>query len=142
MRSRDTLARLGGDEFSLLLEHCPLDKAEEIESAVAEGLEKRAGGSKEALQVQRGVLEHLKGVRLVAEGEADEAIAAMRNADSMLWYWGQDQGILKLFNRLNLVYALESAGREADASALLDAVAAVNRPFAEAYEDIRSNFES
>src|SRR5256886_2751868 len=30
LRSRDTLARLGGDEFGVLLEYCPLTKAEEI----------------------------------------------------------------------------------------------------------------
>jgi diguanylate cyclase (GGDEF)-like protein/PAS domain S-box-containing protein len=30
LRVRDTLARLGGDEFGVLLEHCPLVKAEEI----------------------------------------------------------------------------------------------------------------
>jgi diguanylate cyclase (GGDEF)-like protein/PAS domain S-box-containing protein len=30
IRSHDTLARLGGDEFGLLLEACPLEKAEEI----------------------------------------------------------------------------------------------------------------
>jgi len=30
LRDRDTLARLGGDEFAVLLESCPLDRAEEI----------------------------------------------------------------------------------------------------------------
>ncbi|MEJ2407280.1 MAG: EAL domain-containing protein, partial [Candidatus Thiodiazotropha sp.] len=30
IRETDVLARLGGDEFGVLLEHCPLDKAEEI----------------------------------------------------------------------------------------------------------------
>jgi diguanylate cyclase (GGDEF)-like protein/PAS domain S-box-containing protein len=30
MRKNDTLARLGGDEFGVLLEHCPLDKAQDI----------------------------------------------------------------------------------------------------------------
>ena len=39
LRDEDTLARLGGDEFAVLLEHCPLNEAEEvaerIRSAVA-----------------------------------------------------------------------------------------------------------
>jgi diguanylate cyclase (GGDEF)-like protein len=39
VRERDTLARLGGDEFGLLLEHCPLELAEEraraLQTAVA-----------------------------------------------------------------------------------------------------------
>ena len=30
VRARDTLARLGGDEFGLLLEHCPLEQAEQV----------------------------------------------------------------------------------------------------------------
>ena len=30
MRAGDVLARLGGDEFGILLEHCPLDKAEQV----------------------------------------------------------------------------------------------------------------
>ncbi|NJN46599.1 MAG: diguanylate cyclase [Candidatus Competibacteraceae bacterium] len=30
LRQRDTLARLGGDEFAILLEHCPLDRGEQI----------------------------------------------------------------------------------------------------------------
>jgi len=30
IRSRDTLARIGGDEFGLILENCPLDKANDI----------------------------------------------------------------------------------------------------------------
>ena len=29
-RARDSIARLGGDEFAILLERCPLDKAEEV----------------------------------------------------------------------------------------------------------------
>lgn len=117
-------------------------EATEIEEAVREDIEKRAGAPEEALQVRRGVLRHLEGVRLIAKGEAEEAERRMREADSMLWYWGQDQSILKLFNRLNLVYALEISGRQDEADRLLADVAAVNRPFAEAYPDIRANFES
>ena len=30
VRSRDTLARLGGDEFAVLMEHCPLEQAEQL----------------------------------------------------------------------------------------------------------------
>jgi len=36
LRSRDTLARLGGDEFCILLENCPLDKAQEIAEEIIE----------------------------------------------------------------------------------------------------------
>lgn len=34
VRERDTLARFGGDEFVLLLEHCPLQRAEDIAAAI------------------------------------------------------------------------------------------------------------
>ncbi|MGB5354048.1 MAG: EAL domain-containing protein [Woeseia sp.] len=34
LRHRDTVARLGGDEFGLLLEHCPIDKAQQIAEKV------------------------------------------------------------------------------------------------------------
>jgi diguanylate cyclase (GGDEF)-like protein/PAS domain S-box-containing protein len=34
LRDRDTLARLGGDEFGVLLEHCPLDQALRIATAL------------------------------------------------------------------------------------------------------------
>ena len=33
-RERDTLARIGGDEFGLLLDNCPLDRAQCIAQAV------------------------------------------------------------------------------------------------------------
>lgn len=39
LRSRDTVARLGGDEFGVLLEHCSLDKAEEIAGKLQQAIE-------------------------------------------------------------------------------------------------------
>lgn len=36
MRESDTLARLGGDEFGVLLENCPLDKAQQIAASILE----------------------------------------------------------------------------------------------------------
>lgn len=38
LRGRDTLARLGGDEFGILLEHCPLDQALRIASALCDAV--------------------------------------------------------------------------------------------------------
>ena len=39
IRSRDTLARLGGDEFAVLMEHCPLDKAEKLAERMRQAIE-------------------------------------------------------------------------------------------------------
>lgn len=39
IRSRDTVARLGGDEFGVLLEHCALEKAEEIAAGLQQAIE-------------------------------------------------------------------------------------------------------
>lgn len=39
LRASDTLARLGGDEFGVLLEHCPLDRAETVAQKLLDALE-------------------------------------------------------------------------------------------------------
>ncbi|HYQ91542.1 MAG TPA: PAS domain S-box protein, partial [Candidatus Competibacteraceae bacterium] len=39
-RERDTLARLGGDEFGLLLDNCPLDRAQVIAQAIVASIRK------------------------------------------------------------------------------------------------------
>jgi diguanylate cyclase (GGDEF)-like protein len=38
VRVRDTLARLGGDEFGILIEHCPLERAECLANSCAKPL--------------------------------------------------------------------------------------------------------
>jgi len=40
LRSRDTIARLGGDEFAVLMEHCPIDKAESLAETMREVIER------------------------------------------------------------------------------------------------------
>ena len=64
----------------------------------------------------------------------------MQAADETLFYWGQNQGILKLYNRLNLAFALVTAGRDEEAEKVLADVRAVNAPFAEVYGDIEEVF--
>jgi len=118
------------------------DEAIAIEDDMAEYIKERSGASEIEIKTVQGVLEHFKGVRLLAQGETETAIENMREADGLLYYWGQNQGILKLFNRLNLAFALETAGRDEEANSVLEKVREVNPPFAEAYPDIRDGFSS
>ncbi|MDH3253511.1 MAG: tetratricopeptide repeat protein [Acidobacteriota bacterium] len=113
-----------------------------IENELTEYLENAEKVSDPEAKTTRGVLGHFQGVRLLAQGDIEEAIAKMRDADAGLSYWGQNQGILKLFNRLNLASALERAGRDAEAASVLEEVRKVNAPFAEAYPDIKAGFSS
>ena len=117
------------------------DVAESIEEELAKHFEEEHSGASEMeYRMAKGVLAHYKGVRLLAQGEAEEAVDKMYGADEVLYYWGQDPGILKLFNRLNLAHALEMAGQEEAAAAVVEEVRQVNRPFADAYPDIKSGF--
>jgi len=59
-------------------------------------------------------------------------------ADANLLYWFEGQGILKLYNRLHLAYALEKAGHEEEARQVIARVEAVNPEFAHAYSAIKS----
>jgi tetratricopeptide (TPR) repeat protein len=73
---------------------------------------------------------HLAGNRLLADGQAAEAVARLREADAALAYW-TGEGYLKLANRLALADALEVSGRPDEAAKLLAEVRAVNEPLAE-----------
>jgi tetratricopeptide (TPR) repeat protein len=118
------------------------EEAIALEEEVAEYIETRGSSSEIESKTVQGVFGHLRGVRLLAQGDADAAVESMREADDVLYYWGQDQGILKLFNRLNLSSALESAGRDEDAAAVLAKVRKVNARFADAYPEIKDGSSS
>ena len=77
LRVRDSLARLGGDEFGILLEHCPLVKAEEIAGKLQRAIAAyrfERGGKTFSLGVSIGV------VPLVAS--IGSASAVLRAADA------------------------------------------------------------
>ena len=118
------------------------DEAIAIEDEIAKYLDEQDGGSDVESKTVQGVLGHYRGVRLLAQGEIEEAIESMWEADEVLYYWGQDQGILKLFNRLNLAFALETAGRDEDAASVVEKVREVNPRFAAAYPEIKDGFSS
>ena len=111
-----------------------------IEEEIAKHAEEHGAVSEIEFKTIQGVLGHFRGVRQLAQGDTEEAIESMREADEALYYWGQDQGILKLFNRLNLAYALETADRGGEAAAVIEKVREVNPPLADAYPDIKDGF--
>lgn len=74
---------------------------------------------------------HMAGLRLLAAGDAQSAVAELRKADERLVYWGNGQGSFKLLNRLDLSAALEEAGEAEAAAEVIEQVRAVNPAMAE-----------
>jgi tetratricopeptide (TPR) repeat protein len=81
----------------------------------------------------RAVLRHAQGLRLAAAGDFAQAAELFRQADEDLIYWGEGIGIMKLYNRLALAWALERTGDLEASSRTVESVRAVNPLFAEAY---------
>jgi diguanylate cyclase (GGDEF)-like protein len=98
VRDRDTLARLGGDEFGVLLENCPLEKAQEL----AENL-------RQTVQDYR-FLWHEKSfvvgasIGLVEISEASDSVVSILSAADAACYAAKDKGR----NRIH-VYELEDS---------------------------------
>lgn len=118
------------------------DEAVEVEAAFKEEMVYEGMEETSEIKFFKGFLLHLKGVRLLAEGEIDSAVNLMTQADELFLYWGQDESILKLFNRLNLACAYELSGERRKAKDLLGEVAAVNPPFAGFYGYLLESFRS
>ncbi len=85
----------------------------------------------------RALLQHLEGVRLLADGDPDGAAQHFLEADENMHYWGLADGRMKLFNRMNLAVALERSGDEAAAQKVLDEVRAVNPRWADQFSEVR-----
>jgi hypothetical protein len=80
-------------------------------------------------------LAHLRGLRHLVAGQAGEAAASFRESDERLVYWGDGQGIFKLFNRLDLARALAAAGDEEASAALRAEIQQVNPHFFARFHD-------
>ena len=72
------------------------------------------------------MLLHLEGVRLLAEGRTEQGVSKLREADEELVFWGDGQGIMKLYNRLLLADGLEQTGKRTEARQLRAQIKAVN----------------
>jgi Tfp pilus assembly protein PilF len=75
-------------------------------------------------------LAHLEGVRALAAGHADEAIARFREADEQASFWAASEGRFKLWNLAHLVVALERENDPEGARRAYAAASAVNPAFA------------
>ena len=85
---------------------------------------------------RRAVLHHAQGLRLAAAGDFTQAAELFRKADEDLIYWGEGIGIMKLYNRLALAWALEKTGDLEASSRMIESVREVNPFFAETYHGI------
>ncbi|MCP3957050.1 MAG: tetratricopeptide repeat protein [bacterium] len=77
------------------------------------------------------LLQHMEGIRSLTEGDLPRAIELLSEADRSLGYWGGERANIKLFNRLNLLRALELAGRTPEALALRQEIDKVNNRLVE-----------
>ena len=111
-----------------------LAREERIRQEIAKA-EQEAGRS---FAYPRGFLHYMEGARLAIDRDYTAAAARFDEADANLLYWFEGQGILKLYNRLHLAYALEKAGHEQEARQVLAKVESVNPEFAHAYSAIKS----
>lgn len=115
-----------------------LEAARELEALVEDALSKP-----DLPEARRDVLSlhlnHMRGRRALAAGDAERAAELFRQADSKIRYWSDNGlGVFKLINRLALVRALEQAGRRQESNDVLAQVRAVNPRIAENYESRRS----
>jgi tetratricopeptide (TPR) repeat protein len=109
------------------------DRAIAIEDAIRELFAKTDERKKEMGELEAG-LQHMQGVRLAAQGHADDAIDHFRQADKLLEYRETGPGLLKLHNRLAEVETLHAAGRDAEAQRLLGEVRFVNPVMVDQFE--------
>ena len=79
------------------------------------------------------VLPHEAAIRKVAEGDLPGALRDFAKTDAEMQYRGLNDGIFKMYNRLQWAHALEASGDQAGAERLVREVAAVNQAMANRY---------
>src|SRR6185436_6670381 len=79
------------------------------------------------------VVPHTAAIREVAEGDLAGALKNFAATDAQLQYRGLEDGIFKMYNRLQWAHALELSGDHAGAERLVREVAAVNKAMAGRY---------
>jgi hypothetical protein len=125
-----------GGEISVLAYHAALRSGHDADAALLESDVRehaRLYGDDEPSLL--AIVDHLEGARLAVAGDARTAAKRFASADAGLLYWGDNLGLMKLFNRLELARTLRLAGEPAKADAILAEVKAVNADFAQRFAD-------
>lgn len=89
---------------------------------------------KQVVPFLAGYSHYLRGVRLIGQERYPEAADEFAAADGELRYWTGDNAILSCVNDVHHVYALELAGRDQEAKALRQRLAAVNPRLVESFK--------
>lgn len=110
------------------------DPAEAIETELRSRVENMPASNSAWFDVRQSMLDHLRGIRLSAQGEPGEAVRALEKADQGLVYLNMEVGLFKLSNRLALVGVLQSEGKETESRSWLEKVRKVNPAFTESWE--------
>ena len=111
-------------------------EARALEEKLARRIKEMEENYPAGVKGQRAVLHHAQGLRLAAEADFTQAAERFRKADQDLVYWGEGIGIMKLYNRLALAWALEKTGDLEASSRMIESVREVNPFFAETYHRI------
>jgi len=122
--------------LALLLGHA--DVADLIEEALRASVEKSKPQPRNYADFGRAALAHMEGTRAAIEGDYEAAVDGFQRGDTFLRYWAarEGTGIFKLYNDLNLVRALDLAGRTEEADRVLGDVAAINPTLATRYQEL------
>ena len=100
--------------------------ARQIETFVAKG-------DSNYMTHENPVVPHTAAIREVAEGDLAKALTHFADADAQVQYRALNDGIFKLYNRLQWAHALEASGDTAGAERLVREVTAVNKAMAARY---------
>ncbi len=104
-----------------------LDRAAEMEEIVRQRWDAAVAEEQPVYaDFHAALLFHMEGVRALEQGELAVAAEKLSEVDRLLGYWAGEQASFKLWNRLNLLHALEHGGHAARAEALRHKIRAIN----------------
>lgn len=106
-------------------------RAEEMEKAIHQAA--NSDPAQQPTPFLMGFWHYFRGIRLIFEERYGEAAEEFQLADGELRFWTGDSAILAFVNNVHWVYSLELAGRQEEAQALRQRLAAVNPRLVESF---------